>query len=157
MLQYLEVEWIWWMDLDVMFMDMFFEFFIDKYKDYNMVLYGFDEMVYKMKSWVGFNIGSFFLCNCQWFLDLLDVWVFMGFKGVVCVEVGKQFMVMFIGCLEFEVDDQSVFIFLLVIQVRLWVFKVFLENQYYLYGYWVILVECYEEMMQKNKFGIGDD
>lgn len=157
MLQHPEVEWIWWMDSDAMFTDMLFELPIDKYKDHNMVLHGFDEMVYKMKSWVGLNTGSFLLRNCQWSLDLLDAWAPMGPKGVVRVEAGKQLTATLTGRPEFEADDQSALIFLLVTQARRWAPKVFLENQYYLHGYWVILVERYEEMMQKNKPGTGDD
>lgn len=64
MLVYLEVEWIWWMDFDVFFIDMMFEILIEKYKGYNMVFYGSEDDVYVRKSWLGLNIGSFLFCNC---------------------------------------------------------------------------------------------
>lgn len=156
MLSHPEVEWIWWMDSDAMFTDMVFELPVEKYKDYNMVLHGYDELIYQDKNWVGLNTGSFLFRNCQWNLDLLDAWAPMGPKGSVRVEAGKVLTKTLTGRPEFEADDQSALVYLLVTQKK-WSEKVFLENSYYLHGYWVILVEKYEEMMEKNHPGYGDD
>jgi xyloglucan 6-xylosyltransferase len=56
----------------------------------------------------------------------------------------------------FEADDQSALVYLLVTQTNEWADKVFLENSYYLHGYWAILVDHYEEMMEKYHPGLGD-
>jgi xyloglucan 6-xylosyltransferase len=69
---------------------------------------------------------------------------------------GKVLTATLTGRPDFEADDQSALIYLLVTQEQ-WKEKVFLETSYYLHGYWVILVERYEEMMANNKPGLGDD
>lgn len=156
MLAHPEIEWVYWMDSDALFTDMVFEIPIEKYRDYNMVLHGFKELIYEKKDWVGLNTGSFLFRNCQWSLDLLDAWAPMGPKGPVRVEAGKLLTATLTGRPDFEADDQSALIYLLVTQDQ-WKEKVFLETAYYLHGYWVILVERYEEMMANNKPGSGDD
>jgi xyloglucan 6-xylosyltransferase len=88
MLGHPEVEWIWWMDSDAMFTDMLFEVPLEKYENYNFVMHGFDELVYKEKSWTGLNTGSFLIRNCQWTLDLLDAWAPMGPKGTIRDKAG---------------------------------------------------------------------
>lgn len=69
-----EVEFLWWMDSDAMFTDMAFELPWSRYGPYNLVLHGWDEMVYDDRNWIGLNTGSFLLRNCQWSLNLLDAW-----------------------------------------------------------------------------------
>ena len=157
MLSHPEVEWIWWMDSDAMFTDMVFELPIEKYKDYNAVFHGWDELVYQKKSWIGLNTGSFLIRNCQWTLDLLDVWAPMGPKGKVRDAAGKVLTRALEGRPEFEADDQSAMIYLLITQRAKWGEKVLLESSYYLHGYWVILVDKYEEMIEKYHPGLGDD
>lgn len=157
MLSHPEVEWIWWMDSDAMFTDMVFELPIERYKDYNAVFHGWDELVYNKKSWIGLNTGSFLIRNCQWTLDLLDTLAPMGPKGKVRDEAGKILTRTLEGRPEFEADDQSAMIYLLVTQRAKWGDKVYLESQYYLHGYWVILVDKYEEMIEKYHPGLGDD
>jgi len=156
MLAHPEVEWIWWMDSDAMFTDMVFELPIEKYKDYNLVVHGYKEQIYNKKNWVGLNTGSFLLRNCQWSLDLLDAWAPMGPKGTVRVEAGKLLTQTLEGRPEFEADDQSALIYLLLTQNELWSNQVFLEESYYLHGYWVSIVERYEELMEKYHPGYGD-
>jgi xyloglucan 6-xylosyltransferase len=156
MLTHPEAEWIWWMDSDAFFTDMTFEVPLDKYKDHNMVLHGFEEKLFVKKSWLGINAGSFLLRNCQWSLDLLDEWTSYGHPRVT-----KQVGVMLSNELTdrpvFDADDQSVLAYLFVTQKSRWVPKVFLENSYYLHGYWVILVDNYERNMEKFRPGYGDD
>ncbi|KAG0585457.1 hypothetical protein M758_2G012300 [Ceratodon purpureus] len=157
MLTHPEVEWIWWMDSDAMFTDMLFELPMEKYENVNMVLHGYDEMVYNQKNWVGLNTGSFLFRNCQWSLDLLDAWAPMGPKGKARTEAGKVLTAALAGRPAFEADDQSALIYLLVTQKQRWANKVFLESQYMLHGYWIILVDRYEEMMANNHPGKGDE
>ncbi|KAJ7518083.1 hypothetical protein O6H91_21G054400 [Diphasiastrum complanatum] len=157
MLAHPEVEWIWWMDSDAMFTDMVFELPMEKYKDKNFILHGWDQAVYNEKNWIGLNTGVFLLRNCQWSLDILDAWATMGPKGTIRLEAGKLLTKTLKGRPEFEADDQSALVYLLTTKRDEWGDKVFLESSYYLHGYWVILVEKYEEMMEKHHPGLGDD
>uniref|UniRef100_A0A5B7BC01 xyloglucan 6-xylosyltransferase n=1 Tax=Davidia involucrata TaxID=16924 RepID=A0A5B7BC01_DAVIN len=152
-----EIEWIWWMDSDAMFTDMVFEIPLSKYDDHNLVVHGYPDLLFDQKSWIALNTGSFLLRNCQWSLDLLDAWAPMGPKGRIRDEAGKILTANLKGRPAFEADDQSALIFLLISQKDEWIDKVFLENSYYLHGYWAGLVDRYEEMMEKYHPGSGDE
>ncbi|CAN6938512.1 unnamed protein product, partial [Brassica oleracea] len=95
--------------------------------------------------------------NCQWSLDLLDAWAPMGPKGPIRDEAGKVLTAYLKGRPAFEADDQSALIYLLLSQKDTWMEKVFVENQYYLHGFWEGLVDRYEEMMEKYHPGLGDE
>ncbi|RZC52517.1 hypothetical protein C5167_020943 [Papaver somniferum] len=151
------IEFLWWMDSDAMFTDMTFEIPWERYKDHNLVLHGWDEKVYNEKHWVGLNTGSFLLRNCQWTLDLLDAWAAMGPKGMTRVEAGKVLTKELTDRPDFEADDQSAMIYLLVTQREKWGDKVYLESAYFLHGFWDIIVDRYEEMVEKYHPGLGDD
>ncbi|MED6182338.1 putative xyloglucan 6-xylosyltransferase 3 [Stylosanthes scabra] len=157
MLSHPEVEWIWWMDSDAFFTDMVFELPLSKYDDYNLVLHGYPDLLFEQKSWIAVNTGSFLFRNCQWSLDLLDDWAPMGPKGPVREEAGKVLTANLKGRPAFEADDQSALIYLLLSKKEKWMDKVFLENSYYLHGYWAGLVDRYEEMAEKYHPGLGDE
>ncbi|WOG99597.1 hypothetical protein DCAR_0518950 [Daucus carota subsp. sativus] len=157
MLSHPEVEWIWWMDSDALFTDMVFEIPYGKYDEYNMVIHGYPDLLYNQKSWIALNTGSFLFRNCQWSLDLLDVWAPMGPKGPIRDEAGKILTANLKGRPAFEADDQSALIYLLISQKDTWMNKVFVENSYYLHGYWAGLVDQYEEMNEKYHPGLGDE
>lgn len=157
MLSHPEVEWIWWMDSDAFFTDMLFEIPFSKYDGYNMVVHGYPNLLFDEKSWIALNTGSFLLRNCQWSLDLLDAWAPMGPEGRVRDEAGKILTANLKGRPSFEADDQSALIYLLISRKDEWVDKVFLENSYYLHGYWVGLVDRYEEYIEKFHPGLGDE
>lgn len=157
MLSHPEVEWIWWMDSDALFTDMVFEIPVSKYDNYNMVVHGYPDLMFEQKSWIALNTGSFLFRNCQWSLDLLDDWAPMGPKGVVREEAGKILTGYLKGRPAFEADDQSALIYLLLSKKDKWMDKVFLENSYYLHGYWAGLVDRYEEMIEKYHPGLGDE
>ncbi|PIN05273.1 Subunit of Golgi mannosyltransferase complex [Handroanthus impetiginosus] len=157
MLSHPEVEWIWWMDSDTFFTDMFFKLPISKYEGYNMVVHGYHNLLFDEHSWTALSTGSFLLRNCQWSLDLLDSWAPMGAKGRGREEAGKILTQNLKGRPEFEADDQSALIYLLISRKDELVDKVFLENSYYLHGFWVGLVDRYEEFMEKYKSGSGDE
>ncbi|XP_047964920.1 probable xyloglucan 6-xylosyltransferase 3 [Salvia hispanica] len=157
MLSHPEVEWIWWMDSDAMFTDMVFEIPMSKYKGYNLIIHGFPDMLFENKSWLALNTGIFLLRNCQWSLDLLDAWAPMGPKGPTREEAGKVLTAYLKDRPAFEADDQSALIYLLITQKDKWMSKVFVENAFYLHGYWVELVDRYEEMMDKYHPGLGDE
>jgi len=149
-----EVEFLWWMDSDAMFTDMAFELPWERYGPYNLVMHGWDEMVYDDKNWIGLNTGSFLLRNCQWSLDMLDTWAPMGPKGPVRIEAGKVLTKSLKDRPVFEADDQSAMVYILATQREKWGDKVYLENGYYLHGYWGILVDRYEEMLENYKPGL---
>ncbi|KAK6153433.1 hypothetical protein DH2020_013072 [Rehmannia glutinosa] len=157
MLSHPEVEWIWWMDSDALFTDMVFEIPVLKYKNHNMVIHGYPDLLFEQKSWIALNTGSFLFRNCQWSLDLLDAWAPMGPKGPVREEAGKILTANLKGRPAFEADDQSALIYLLISQKDKWTNKVFAENSYYLHGFWEGLVDRYEEMIEKYHPGLGDD
>jgi len=156
LLSHPEVEFLWWMDSDAMFTDMAFEVPWERYKDHNLVMHGWDEMVYDDKNWIGLNTGSFLLRNCQWSLDILDAWAPMGPKGRVRDEAGKVLTRELKDRPVFEADDQSAMVYLLAKDRDKWGDKVYLENGYYLHGYWGILVDKYEEMIENYHPGLGD-
>ncbi|XP_039136241.1 probable xyloglucan 6-xylosyltransferase 1 [Dioscorea cayenensis subsp. rotundata] len=156
LLSHPEIEYLWWMDSDAMFTDMAFELPWDRYADYNLVMHGWNEMVYDDKNWIGLNTGSFLLRNCQWSLDLLDVWAPMGPKGPTRIEAGKVLTAFLKDRPVFEADDQSAMVYILATQRDKWGDKVYLESGYYLHGYWGILVDRYEEMIENYHPGLGD-
>ncbi|TYH96850.1 hypothetical protein ES332_A12G206000v1 [Gossypium tomentosum] len=157
MLSHPELEWIWWMDSDAFFTDMVFEIPLYKYEKYNLVIHGYPDLLFEQKSWIALNTGSFLFRNCQWSLDLLDAWAPMGPKGPIREEAGRILTANLKGRPAFEADDQSALIYLLLSQKDQWMDKVFIENQYYLHGYWAGLVDRYEEMMEKYHPGLGDE
>ncbi|KAF2539756.1 hypothetical protein F2Q68_00018628 [Brassica cretica] len=120
LLSHPEVEFLWWMDSDAMFTDMAFELPWERYKEYNLVMHGWNEMVYDEKNWIGLNTGSFLLRNNQWALDLLDTWAPMGPKGKIREEAGKVLTRELKGRPVFEADDQSAMVYLLATQRDTW-------------------------------------
>jgi len=157
MLSHPEIEWIWWMDSDALFTDMVFEIPFAKYKDFNLIIHGYPDLLFQQKSWIALNTGSFLLRNCQWSLDLLDAWAPMGPKGPVRDEAGKILTANLKGRPAFEADDQSALIYMLIKHKNKWMKKVFVENSYYLHGFWLGLVDKYEEMASKYHPGLGDE
>ena len=147
MLAHPEVEWLWWIDSDALITDMEFKLPMEHYKDYNLVVPGWEQNVYMKKSWLGLNAGIFFLRNCQWSLDFLDEWAQMGPKGSIRNEAGKEVSKFLSDRPEFEADDQSALVYLLIKQREVWGNKVYMESSYCLHGYWVPIVETFEEMM----------
>ncbi|KAJ8638748.1 hypothetical protein MRB53_013015 [Persea americana] len=156
LLSHPEVEFLWWMDSDAMFTDMAFELPWDRYRESNLVMHGWNEMVYDQKNWIGLNTGSFLLRNCQWSLDLLDAWAPMGPKGKIRDDAGRLLTRFLKDRPVFEADDQSAMVYLLATQRDKWGDKVYLESAYYLHGYWGILVDRYEEMIENYHPGLGD-
>ncbi|XP_022151268.1 xyloglucan 6-xylosyltransferase 1 [Momordica charantia] len=157
LLSHPEVEFIWWMDSDAMFTDMSFEIPWERYRDFNLVMHGWKEMVYDQRSWIGLNTGSFLLRNSQWSLDILDAWAPMGPRGKTRDEAGKILTRELKDRPIFEADDQSAMVYLLATQREKWGNKIYLENSYHLHGFWGVLVDKFEEMMRENQPGSGDE
>ncbi|XP_051116013.1 probable xyloglucan 6-xylosyltransferase 5 [Andrographis paniculata] len=157
MLSHPEFEWIWWMNSDAYFTDMAFKLPLWKYNESNLVVHGYPDLLFIEKSWISLNTGSFLVRNCQWTLDLLDAWATMGPKGSIRDEAGKILTANLKGRPEFEADDQSALIYLLIMAKDKWMGKVYVENSYNLHGFWEGLVDRYEEMMEDWRSGLGDE
>ncbi|EFJ06410.1 glycosyltransferase CAZy family GT34-like protein [Selaginella moellendorffii] len=158
MLAHPEVEWLWWIDSDAVLTDMTFQFPSERYKDYNLVIHGWEHLVYGERKWTGLNMGIFLVRNCQWTLDLFDTLAPMGYRGVVGDRVGKVLTMALSGRPEsFESDDQGAFIYLLNADRNTWGSKVYLENSYFLNGYWKDIVDKYEGYVESSHPGFGDD
>lgn len=149
-----EVEWIFWMDSDALFTDMVFEIPFENYQDHNLVMWGYPEGVYDERSWVACNTGVMFLRNNQWTLDLLEVWSHFGPEGYIRNESGRIMSSYLARRPEMMADDQSALVYLLITEPELRP-KIYLEDAYYLSGYWVPLVGRYEEFSEKARPGIG--
>ena len=88
MLNHPEVEWFWWMDSDAVFTDMTFEIDLERYKEKNIVVHGFSDLLFDQHKWLGLNTGSFLIRNCQWSLDLFDAWAPFGPAGETRINAG---------------------------------------------------------------------
>lgn len=157
MLSHPEIEWIWWIDSDALFTDIVFEIPVKKYEGFNLVIHGYPDLLFEKHSWIALNTGSMLFRNCQWTLDFFDVWAPMGPKGPTRDEAGRVLTAFLSGRPAFEADDQSALIYLLITQKDKWMDKVFVENSYYLHGFWTGLVDKYEQMVEKYHPGLGDE
>jgi hypothetical protein len=136
MLAHPEAEWIWWVDSDALITDMDFKLPLDRYKDHNLVAHGWFHVIYDEKSWTGLNAGVFLIRNCQWSMDLIDVWAGMGPQSPEYHKWGQILRSTFKDKLFPESDDQSALIYLIFKEKAKWADKVYLEGEYYFEGYW---------------------
>ncbi|KAJ4817155.1 Galactosyl transferase GMA12/MNN10 family protein [Rhynchospora pubera] len=134
LLSHPEVEFFWWMDSDAFFTDMAFEPPWDRAK-HRQLFPAQLPVVARPSRCLGPH-GS------QWTRQR------GGWQEARRILKGRPV---------FEADDQSALVYLLVTQHGTWSDKVYLENSYYLHGFWEILVDRYEEMVEKNHPGLGDD
>ncbi|KAK6151137.1 hypothetical protein DH2020_016069 [Rehmannia glutinosa] len=135
-----EVEWLFWVDSDAIFTDMEFRVPFERYKDHNLVVHGWPNLIYEKKSWVAVNAGVFLIRNCQWAMDFLDVWAGMGPRSPDYSEWGRVLRSTLKDKLFPESDDQSALVYLLLKGDKKWVDKIYVENQYSLHGYWLGIV-----------------
>ncbi|KAG0592456.1 hypothetical protein KC19_1G253100 [Ceratodon purpureus] len=151
MLERPDVEWILWMDSDAVFTNMTFKLPLEKYKEYNMVVQGSEESVYKQKSWLGLNSGVILLRNCQWSIDLLHEWARFSPKGKIRDGAGALLSEAFPDRPQIlEADDQCALIYLLLTQRSRWGPEVYLEHSYHLQGFFEVMT-----MYQSTFPGMG--
>ncbi|KAF7851432.1 hypothetical protein BT93_L3939 [Corymbia citriodora subsp. variegata] len=136
MLAHPEAEWIWWVDSDALFTDMDFELPFDRYKDHNLVVHGWTNLIYEKKSWTSINAGVFLIRNCQWSMDFMDVWAGTGPQTPEYERWGNILRSTFADKLFPESDDQSALVYLLLTQKDRYGDKIYVENEYYFEGYW---------------------
>ncbi|XP_043712096.1 galactomannan galactosyltransferase 1-like isoform X2 [Telopea speciosissima] len=160
MLAHPEAEWIWWVDSDAAFTDMEFKLPLDRYREHNLVVHGWANLIYETKepSWVGLNAGVFLIRNCQWSMDLMEEWASMGPQTPAYKEWGQKLRSTFKDKLFPESDDQSGLLYLMLKGKQRWAERIYLENQYYFEGYWVEIMgtlerigERYEEMERRMR------
>eukprot|EP00475_Leptophrys_vorax_P031475 TRINITY_DN47685_c0_g1_i1.p1 TRINITY_DN47685_c0_g1~~TRINITY_DN47685_c0_g1_i1.p1 ORF type:complete len:261 (+),score=7.42 TRINITY_DN47685_c0_g1_i1:26-784(+) len=170
MLRHPEVEWFMWVDSDAMITDMAFEYPIEEYANYTMVLSGFPGALYKERNWVSINTGVFFIRNCQDGLDFLDDWSTFGVSEEVRAAWGKVAHVATTGRAGWPVDDQTALVLLLLGSGESgsdhekgltpkrdkWKPRIWITSAHTLHGYWVNFVDKLEEIQKKFQNGVGN-
>lgn len=146
-----EVEWIWWVDSDALFTDMEFKLPLERYKDYNLIVHGWPNLIYDDKSWTGLNAGIFLIRNCQWSMDFIDVWAKMGPQTPDYHSWGKILRSTFKDKMFPESDDQTGLIYLLYKEKSKWADKIYLENKYYFEGYWQEIIGTLDNISQRYR------
>ncbi|GMH24580.1 hypothetical protein Nepgr_026423 [Nepenthes gracilis] len=140
MLAHPEAEWIFWVDSDAAFTDMDFKLPLKKYKDYNMVVHGWANLIYEDRSWVSVNAGVFLIRTPNGPWDFLSEWAKMGPQSPDFKEWGRIQRAA-LKDKEFpSSDDQSALVYLLLKEKEKWGDKVYIENEYSLHGYWIGIV-----------------
>ncbi|KAG6553052.1 hypothetical protein Mapa_005389 [Marchantia paleacea] len=156
MLTHPEAEWIWWVDSDAVFTDMVFEPPFQSYQEYNLIMWGSEEMVFEKKSFVGLNAGDMIIRNCQWSLDFFDAIIPFGPDGNVRNNAGRMLTKVLTDRPEMQADDQSAIIHLLNTQKEKYAPKVNFENAYTLSGSWNSITYHFEKLMDEHHPGFGD-
>ncbi|KAJ0873459.1 putative xyloglucan 6-xylosyltransferase [Helianthus annuus] len=149
MLAHPETEWIWWVDSDAAFTDMDFKLPLHRYKDYNFVVHGWPELIYKKKSWTSLNAGVFLIRNSQWALDFMDVWAGMGPQTPNYEKWGELLRKTCKDKFFPESDDQTGLVYLLLKEKEKWGNKIYVEDGYYFEGYWMEIVGKLENITEK--------
>ncbi|ERN18594.1 galactomannan galactosyltransferase 1 [Amborella trichopoda] len=149
MLAHPEVEWVYWVDSDAAFTDMEFKLPLQKYRDHNLIVHGWDHLVYQNRSWTSLNAGIFLIRNCQWSMDFMEVWASFGPQSPNYEEAGKTQTSVLSDRLFSASDDQSALVYLLLTERDKWGDKIFLENSYYFEGYWVEIIGTYENITRR--------
>ncbi|KAM0841633.1 hypothetical protein ACQ4PT_058897 [Festuca glaucescens] len=146
MLAHPEAEWIWWLDADAVLTDMDFSLPLHRYKDHNLILYGWDREVYDARSWLGLNAGVFLIRNCQWSLDFMDAWARMGPASPEYADWGKLIGEALNIKADNGSDDQAALVYLLLKNRNKWGAKTYLHNDYYFQGYWAEIVDQLDDI-----------
>ncbi|GLU13424.1 hypothetical protein SLE2022_300620 [Rubroshorea leprosula] len=149
MLAHPEAEWIWWVDSDAAFTDMEFKLPLERYKNHNLVVHGWPRMIYQDKSWTSLNAGVFLIRNCQWSMDLINVWANMGPMSPEYEKWGQIQKSTFKDKLFPESDDQAALIYLLYKHRDKYYDHIYLEGEFYFEGYWVEIVGGYDNITER--------
>lgn len=149
MIAHPESEWIWWVDSDAAFTDMEFKLPLDRYKDHNLIVHGWSNLVYENKSWVSLNAGVFLIRNCQWSMDFMDVWASMGPQTPDYAKWSEIQRSTLSDKLFPEADDQSALVYLLLEGREKYADKIYLEREFYFEGYWKEIVGTLDTISAK--------
>ncbi|KAI3515282.1 hypothetical protein L1887_14113 [Cichorium endivia] len=140
-----EAEWIWWLDEDAAFTDMDFKVPLSRYKNQNFVVHGWPREVYDEKNWLGLNAGSFLIRNCQWSFDFLEAWADMGPQS----KNHEKWVEILLKTFEHGADDQTALAYLLLKEKENRSTKVHIETEYYLEGYWMVIIDTLKNITEK--------
>ncbi|KAK9678455.1 hypothetical protein RND81_11G212700 [Saponaria officinalis] len=151
MMAHPEAEWIWWIDSDAIITDMDFNIPLEKYKDYNLVVPGWPNLIFEKKSWTGLNAGVFLIRNCQWSMDLLNRWASFGPTSPDYHKWGFILKSIFTDKLFPDSDDQTALAYIIVKEAKKWGNKIYIENEYDLSAYWVGVVDKLDEINDRYK------
>ncbi|XP_074308873.1 putative glycosyltransferase 7 [Silene latifolia] len=149
MLAHPEAEWIWWVDSDAIFTDMDFDLPVEKYKAYNLVAYGWPDLIFEKKSAMGVNAGVFLIRNCQWSIDMLERWASFGPQTKDYAKWGKVQQSMFYDKTDSNSDDQTALTYMLLVEKERWGGKIHIEGDYYFQGYWLDIVDKYDNVTRR--------
>lgn len=149
MMAHPEAEWIWWVDSDAAFTDMEFKLPLERYRNHNLIVHGWHNVIYDNRSWTGLNAGVFLIRNCQWSLDFMEVWASMGPQTPEYEKWGKTLTSMFKDKIFPESDDQSALVYLLIEEKDKWADKIYLEGEFYFEGYWEEIVGTLDNITRK--------
>ncbi|XP_047318951.1 putative glycosyltransferase 7 [Impatiens glandulifera] len=146
MLAHPEAEWIWWVDSDAAITDMDFKLPLNRYKDHNLVVHGWANLIYEKRSWTSLNAGVLLIRNCQWSIDLIEVWAAMGPQNADYDKWGRILRSTLPDKMFPESDDQSGLVYLILKGEKKWTDKIYLEGGYYFEGYWLEIVGTLDEI-----------
>ncbi|KAK9749593.1 hypothetical protein RND81_02G136800 [Saponaria officinalis] len=132
-----EAEWIWWIDSDAVFTDMDFNLPLEKYKAYNLVVYGWPGSLYKDKKSMGLNAGVFLIRNCQWSMNFLDRWAGFGPQTENYAKWGEIQAAVFKDKENAVSDDQAALCYMVLMEKEIWAEKFYLETEYTFQGYFM--------------------
>lgn len=135
-----EAEWIWWVDSDAAITDMEFKLPLERYRDHNLVVHGWPQLIYEKKSWVSLNAGVFLIRNCQWAMDFMEVWASTGPQTPNYDRWGQILKSTFKDKIFNESDDQSALVYFLLKEKEKWADRIYVESEYYFEGYWEEIV-----------------
>ncbi|KAI8534782.1 hypothetical protein RHMOL_Rhmol10G0123400 [Rhododendron molle] len=120
---------------------------LEKYKDHNLVVHGWSFLVYEKKSWGAVNAGVFFIRNCQWSMEFLEVWAEMGPQTPNYEKWGQILTSTMSDKMDPESDDQSALVYLLLKEKETWGKKIYIESEYDLSGYWVDIINSLDDII----------
>ncbi|XP_074308870.1 galactomannan galactosyltransferase 1-like [Silene latifolia] len=145
MLAHPEAEWIWWVDSDAVFTDMDFDLPLEKYKAYNLIVYGWPGSFYKQNSSMGLNAGVFLIRNCQWSMNILDRWASFGPQTENYAKWGQILKSIYTDMASPISDDQAALCYMILVEKEKWADKFYLETEYYFQGYFMDVIDHFEE------------
>ncbi|KAK9749592.1 hypothetical protein RND81_02G136700 [Saponaria officinalis] len=145
MLAHPEAEWIWWVDSDAVFTDMDFSLPLEKYKNYNLIVYGWPDTLYRQKSSMGLNAGVFLIRNCQWSMNFLERWASFGPQTENYAKWGQLQMSTFTDKTDSRSDDQAALCYMVLVEKEIWADKFHLETEYFFQAYFMDVIGNFED------------
>ncbi|KAI5058389.1 hypothetical protein GOP47_0026559 [Adiantum capillus-veneris] len=154
------VEWFMWMDADAVFTDYNFSIPFHLYNAWNknFIAHGFPHLLYGEEgNWFSLNAGIFLIRNCPWSYKFLEIWRELG-KRERRQEAKRAFNEEIANRpRDLRADDQSALIYMLRQLRNATQDVVHMEAAYFLHGYYELMVDRYEEMMEKGRHLMRDD